>query len=324
MGGDGPPMTLAALEAMRPAQRPPDYWDQFERFGSMLYRHRWIFAKTMPQNPHHYTLRKEWERDADFQWAVTFLRMYGYTAYYQRRAYVQIDLNEHFYWTMGWPINRPSGAPCTILINRKRHEAVQPYDTIADQYDRLFHEPEYERENAQLADMIGPLREMDVLDVGCGTGLTLDLWPDIDPLRYMGIDPAARMLAKLKQRHPVPCTMQTKLGSFLPPQAPEGLRRYDTILALFGVGSYLSPAELERIPSLLNPGGRACVMFYGEGYFPDTYLKTDLNVTHTPWQGQFPGAVHTLGRHVLVEYHRPPATGAAARTFAGSSASSGA
>ena len=33
--------------------------------------------------------------------------------------YTVLDVHEHFYWTMGAPINYSNGSPCTILINRK-------------------------------------------------------------------------------------------------------------------------------------------------------------------------------------------------------------
>jgi hypothetical protein len=94
----------------------------FDRFAALMASHEWRFAKTMPDNPHHYTLRKTWTEpggDEDFVWAVRFIREHGYPAYFKRRPYVQLDVNGHFYWTMGAPINKPDGTPCTILINRK-------------------------------------------------------------------------------------------------------------------------------------------------------------------------------------------------------------
>ncbi len=76
--------------------------------------HRWIYAKTMPDNPHEYTLRREWADDVFFDAVVTAIRRLGYVTTYRGRQYTQLDMGEHFYWTMGHPISE------TILINRKR------------------------------------------------------------------------------------------------------------------------------------------------------------------------------------------------------------
>ena len=75
---------------------------------------RWIFAKTMPENPHEYTLRREWASDADFVRAVLFIREHGYQNLFEGRWYTQLDIGEHTYWTMGAPVEE------TILINRKK------------------------------------------------------------------------------------------------------------------------------------------------------------------------------------------------------------
>jgi hypothetical protein len=98
----------------------------FERLERLLGEQEWIFAKTMPQNPHHYTLRKKWARDEDFVWVVEIIRRHGYKTKFGRSWYTQLDVNDHFYWTMGARINNPDGSPCTILINRKSLGAVSP------------------------------------------------------------------------------------------------------------------------------------------------------------------------------------------------------
>lgn len=86
---------------------------EFEEVRRLLLEHRWIFAKTMPENPHEYTLRKTWD-DADFLRVVTFIRRCGYRQKFGKSWYTQLDVDDHFYWTMGAPL------PMTILINRKR------------------------------------------------------------------------------------------------------------------------------------------------------------------------------------------------------------
>src|SRR5262245_34443751 len=84
-----------------------------EEVRRLLLAQDWIFAKTMPENPHEYTLRGRWASDEDFIRVVQFIRAHGYPSIYQGRRYIQLDVDEHFYWTMG------DSLPRTILINRK-------------------------------------------------------------------------------------------------------------------------------------------------------------------------------------------------------------
>jgi hypothetical protein len=84
-----------------------------ERVSRLLAEQDWIFARTMPSNPHWYTVRRKWARDEDFAWVVEFIRRHGYKQRYGAGWYTVLDVNDHFYWTMGAPL------PITILINRK-------------------------------------------------------------------------------------------------------------------------------------------------------------------------------------------------------------
>lgn len=90
----------------------------FERVSALLSAARWIFAKTMPDNPHDYTLRKDWNDD-DFVFVVQYIRQHGYQGKFGGRTYTYLDAGGHYHWTMGAPINKDDGTPCTILINRK-------------------------------------------------------------------------------------------------------------------------------------------------------------------------------------------------------------
>ncbi len=73
----------------------------------------WVFAKTMPENPHWYTLRKTWSDDAAFVEVVEFIRRHGYREKFKGSRYTVMVIGGHKYWTMGWPIGG------TVLINRK-------------------------------------------------------------------------------------------------------------------------------------------------------------------------------------------------------------
>jgi hypothetical protein len=64
----------AAFESLSPEERRA----QEERLAALLESAEWRFARTMPQNPHWYTLRKTWALDEDFVWAVEQIRLRGY------------------------------------------------------------------------------------------------------------------------------------------------------------------------------------------------------------------------------------------------------
>ena len=84
-----------------------------QRIEQLVHAQQWIFAKTMPDNPHWYTLRRCWERDEDFVWTVQTIRRYGYEEIYEGCFYTVLNIDGMKYWTMGAPI------PETVLINRK-------------------------------------------------------------------------------------------------------------------------------------------------------------------------------------------------------------
>jgi hypothetical protein len=87
----------------------PWTYKEFERFVEGV---KWTFAKTMPQNPHEYTLSTNTSRD-NFELAVLFIREEGYQHTYGRWEYTQLEAGEYFYWTMGAELS------CTVVINRK-------------------------------------------------------------------------------------------------------------------------------------------------------------------------------------------------------------
>jgi hypothetical protein len=79
---------------------------------------RWQFAKTMPQWPHEYTLRRQ-HNPATFEAAVRFIREHGYRARWGRAIRTYVNLDGKRYWTMGAPVEQ------TILINRADLDPVE-------------------------------------------------------------------------------------------------------------------------------------------------------------------------------------------------------
>jgi hypothetical protein len=73
---------------------------------------RWQFAKTMPTNPHFYSLRK-WCDSTEFEDVVRFIRDKGFKVTFKRWPYIVYDADGWRYWTMGEPV------PEVTLINRR-------------------------------------------------------------------------------------------------------------------------------------------------------------------------------------------------------------
>src|SRR5579864_3816622 len=76
------------------------------------------------------------------------------------------------------------------------------YDTIAGDYDQLYTDPVSRYENAVVRSLLArlDLAHSDLLDLGCGTGLLLDM--GFQPRRYLGIDVSPEMVRIARQKHP--------------------------------------------------------------------------------------------------------------------------
>ena len=72
------------------------------------------YAKSMPEFPHWYTLRKDWSKDDEFIETVLLIRKYGKIERYWGKEYIYFYMNGYKYWTMGAPLEK------TILINRAK------------------------------------------------------------------------------------------------------------------------------------------------------------------------------------------------------------
>lgn len=249
-----------------------NFWEEWDKVAANLENAKYVFAKTMPTNPHYYTLRKTWN-DKGFVDAVNFMRANGYEEWFGGRPYTQFNVNGWKYWTMGEPINK-DGKPWTILINRKHIErAGNYYDYIADEYDDLFNSDADMTENHEVLDMVDYHKGEKILDIGCGTGLFLDCC-EVDVQDYIGIDVSEGMLNRCIRKHGEYDTRLTAFEDFYAPQ------KYDKIISLFGAFGYIPPRYIGKVKHLLNPGGKALLMVYGEDYHPATYEKMDVEFNH--------------------------------------------
>lgn len=145
------------------------------------------------------------------------------------------------------------------------------YDVIADRYDSLFVDEYSLAENAEVGEMLLPLRGS-VLDIGCGTGLLTEI-VDVSPERYFGIDPSKKMLNYFKKKHP----NYTHLICAPYDGKTLDCNMYDNIVALFGSASYLDSYALEKLGESKR---NKFLMFYKDTYHPKTYEKCNIELQH--------------------------------------------
>lgn len=277
---------------------------ELQELGRLLMAQEWIFAKTMPDNPHWYTLRRTWLSDAAFNWAVEKIREGAYDEKYGGWWYRVININGMKYWSMGAPVEE------TILINRKYltpADMAAFYDKIAPRYDSVLNDLVCLAENQQVMELIGDVSGQNVLDIGCGTGLLLDY---LEPGDYTGIDPSFEMLWRLQEKHPrwadhvVPARLEEFVGG-----------GYDLAVCLFGSANYIHPDYVAAIPELVRPGGRYVVMFFDEDYYPITYQRAGVTpppgLTREGEVAVLPGERHRLGSYTIVDGRRAEAAAGA-------------
>lgn len=237
----------------------------------------WQFASTMPDAPHSYVVRGKTLHDPDFLRAVRVIRTFGEPGKFYKRVNVYLTIGDKKWWTMGDTLEG------TIIINQATTDVVYGtqdavstrsgqftvYDQLATAYDHRYVTEEDLRENETVRKLLVSLfgaYAPTVLDVGCGTGLLLDL-KITPPALFTGLDPSQGMLNELVRKHPrathlVPATFEDGF---------EQLRgqRWDLVASTFGSPSYIAPEYIERMPQLVKPGGSIVLMHYREGYLPN-------------------------------------------------------
>jgi SAM-dependent methyltransferase len=162
------------------------------------------------------------------------------------------------------PVKRPR------IRDSAAYAVAKAYDQVAAEYDDRFSSPVALAENELVKQWIQedfkrgvqgsyPL----VWDLGCGTGLFLDLFPEWPPDRYRGVDVSAEMLKRFHVKHPQHAALWADYSYLLEAEMTPYWRQGGVVVSLFGSPSYIrSAALLESITDrLLAPGGTACWMF---------------------------------------------------------------
>lgn len=155
---------------------------------------------------------------------------------------------------------------------QKKLARENQYDKIAEQYDNLFVDENFVKENQQVADMISDMKGS-FYDIGCGTGLLLEI-RDIQPEDYFGIDPSYGMCKRFAEKFPAYAENLCVI-----PFANSGTQcsYFKNIVSLFGSPSYLSVSDLKKIASTK---AKLFLMFYKTDYTPVTYIKTGVDFKH--------------------------------------------
>lgn len=264
----------------------------------------WRKSSTMPDAPHSYVVRDKTLLDPDFDRAVRVIRTYGRPGKFYRSTQIYLHdpdpTSTVKWWTMTGTvdeqgvINRADdtreygeqNAPDTSVHHHPHpphpNEVVaEVYDELATIYDDRYdstHCHECEQENLAIRRLItrhfGAYAPT-TLDVGCGTGLLLDLGIT-SPAIYTGLDQSQGMLNHLVQKHP-------RATALLPQRMEDAIkdgvfvdRQFDLVASLFGSPSYLEPWAIDHLPRFSN--GMTVLMHYREGYWPDYWPAKPPNI----------------------------------------------
>lgn len=151
---------------------------------------------------------------------------------------------------------------------------IEIYDRLAPVYDARYLSAECFEENEivrqTVLDLCGTDAEVEMLDVGCGTGLALDL-KMISPNCYVGIDPSLGMVSRLVTKHAT--AKHVEIISF-EEYVDEGVYPPDLgiVVSLFGSPSYI-PSEY--IAKMMRMAPRVVSMHYQPGYWPEYEPKPE-------------------------------------------------
>lgn len=282
----------------------------------------WVFATTYAQSaPHEYVVngRTEAMTPEDFVRAAQVIRTFGAPAKFYDSTNIYLHSPDGWKW---WGMS--PDVTQSDIINRCRVEHVygrqnaprtvsgieSAYDLVATEWDAEHGASEDER--AGIVDVVRGLigeRPRRILDIGCGTGLALDL-SLTDSVRYVGIDPSQAMLNELVLKHPYLAGLHPMRLSDALERRVFGGARFDAVLALGGSASYLTPEDFAVLPALTKRP--IVLMHYAEGQRPVT---GDLDPSATAaamsaaeeLAAYFGGQRRTVGRFAITAVDATPA-----------------
>ena len=163
-------------------------------------------------------------------------------------------------------VPRPLADPLLLAVQ-------EVYDTTADSYDGHYVDAVAEAEHRLVRTALSALlRAMRpgrlVVDLGCGTGLALQILPELAPDGYLGLDISHGMLDQARAKYPdhrfVWADLRRPIFRPLLNDQPLGL-----LLSLFGAVCY-QPDPLACLDRLLDewPDAALAVILFGPTYEP--------------------------------------------------------
>lgn len=277
----------------------------------------WIWAKTYADTAPHWYLPRERTRLSldDYHRALKVIWTFGTPRKFYRRTNLELvdpATNRKWFDT--------SHRLEDSLINMAQADHLYGeqdapdtsapfsyYDKLAADYDARYTDPESLAENTWVWRLVteAPLPSTatgypDILDVGAGTGLALDLRlvPHDRPDLYRAVDPSQGMLNEMVIKHPWvrdlhPLTFEDYYRDH------DG-RTFDTVISLFGSPSYIDPEMIPLLPTLST---RQCIlMHYVEGYVPsyevadgfDPRAHDASRLAASALLREYPGTCHLL------------------------------
>jgi hypothetical protein len=100
------------------AKYPPMSLDEMRAF---IAANQWTFAKTMPECPHYYVVVERALSSFDCLRFVAQIRRTGYAHKFYSATMKYLDVDEWYYWSMGWPIDE------TEVLNRAEKRLQENY-----------------------------------------------------------------------------------------------------------------------------------------------------------------------------------------------------
>jgi hypothetical protein len=246
----------------------------------------WVFAVTYADGaPHEYVAdRTEGMSPQDFVRAARVIHTFGEPQKFYKWTRIYLVHDGWKYWTMDDDLRN------TTLVNRGRASHVYgvqnapqsasmrwtAYDGVATYWDAELGTTREEREGFHsLAAELGDFTKRRVLDLGCGTGLALDLGIT-EPVRYTGIEPSQAMLNQLVRKHPLVARIEPM--DFADARLNRVLcgTKFDLVVALGGSASYLTGDDLAALPA--NSTGRYLLSAYADGEAPSVSDLTETQL----------------------------------------------
>jgi hypothetical protein len=286
--------------------------DDLEWWLERIHELDWVFAVTYAQGaPHEYVNagRTPGFTHKDSVRAARVIRTFGQPAKFFNSTRIYLEDGRGWkYWDMA-----NTDVTVSNIINRGRVEHVygvqnaphtasgvrSPYDEVGTDWDRALAASEEERAAVvQLIRSLGGFKKKRVLDIGCGTGLTLDLGIT-EPVRHVGIDPSQGMLNTLVVKYPHtagvhPMTLSTALE-----ERVLGGTKFDLVVGLGGVASYLGEDELEGL--MQHAAGPVVLTAYAPDFSPAVGDLVEVNLVRARKRlvtlaTNYRGVIRTFGR----------------------------